>query len=85
MALSLFDILGPFLMRVGRIDAKADDLAVSLFELGFEPRGFAKLGGADGRKILWMRKQNCPLVSHPFVEVDWAFSGFSREVWCGVS
>ena len=53
-ALSFLDVLGPCDVVFERIDRKADDLAVALFELLLEFGDRAQFGGADRREILGM-------------------------------
>src|SRR5262249_25131929 len=59
---------------------QSDDLSVALLELGLKPRHVAELGGAHGRKIFRVGKENCPAVANPFVEADWAFGAFGSEI-----
>jgi hypothetical protein len=79
-ALRLFDIGGPLAVAAHRIDAEADDLGVALGEFRLQPRHVTELGGADGREVFGMRKQNRPAVADPFVKVDRALRGFGGEI-----
>src|SRR6516165_3929790 len=80
MALGFLDILGPARMVTDRIDAEADDLAVTLVELRLQPCHIAELGRADRREILRMREQDRPSVADPLMKVDFPFRGLGGEV-----
>ena len=71
-------------MAVDRIDAQSDELGVALGELGLDLGHVAKLGGADGREVLRMGKQDRPLVADPFMEIDRSLRRLSLEVGRGV-
>src|SRR2546428_2040823 len=78
--LRLLDVLDPGLVIAHGIDAESDDLGVPLVELGLETGHVAELSGANGREVLRMREEDCPLVADPFVEVDLPLRGLSGEI-----
>jgi hypothetical protein len=80
--LSHFDIDYPFAVVGNRVDAQADNLAVALSKLGFEPGHASQLGRAHGCEVSGMRKQDCPPIADPFVKANNAPSGLGRKVWC---
>jgi hypothetical protein len=63
-----------------RVDAQPDNLAVPLCEFGLQPSHVAQFGGANGSKVIRVRKQDCPTIAEPFVEVDGALGGFRRKI-----
>jgi hypothetical protein len=83
-ALGLFDVGLPLAVLRDGVDAQADDLCVALGEFRLQLGHGAEFGGADGREIFGMRKQNRPAVADPFVEVNLALRGFGGEVGCNV-
>ena len=62
------------------IDAQADDLRVALGEFRLQALPCAEFGGADGREVLGVRKQDGPAVADPFVKVNCALRGFGGEI-----
>jgi hypothetical protein len=74
-----FDFLRPIPMVGERVDAEPDGPDVMLVEGGFEPRHFAEFGRAYRRKNLWMRKQDCPAIADPLVEIDRTFGRILNE------
>jgi len=67
-------------MGLTRIDAQADELCAALGELGLDLGHVAELGRADRSEILWVGKQDSPLVADPVVKADLALCGFGREI-----
>jgi hypothetical protein len=63
-------------------DAQSDDFAVAFLEFRFQPCHVAKFGRANRREILWMREQDCPAITNPFMKIDGSFRGLSGEVGC---
>jgi PAS domain S-box-containing protein len=78
--LGLLDVFGPALVRVDRVDAQADQFAVSLRELGLDLRHVAQFGGAHRREVFRVREQDRPTVADPLVEVDRPLRGRGGEV-----
>ena len=84
MALSFFDINRPFAVTRNRVNAQSYNFGVSLGKFGLEAGHVAEFGGADGREIFWMGKQNCIAISDPLVKADRALGSFSSKVWCNI-
>src|SRR5580693_4961522 len=80
VALSLFYVHCPLSVTAYRVDAQPDNLAVSLREFRLQPGHVAEFGGANGSKVFWVRKQDRPSVSDPFVEVDGPLCGLSGKI-----
>src|SRR5262249_3528325 len=80
-ALRLLDVLGPFLVRVDRVDAQTEDLDASLLEFWFELGHIAQLRGANWSEVLRVREKDGPTVADPFVEAfDRAFGSLRAEI-----
>ena len=77
----LIDILDPSSVRVNGVGGETDQLDTTLGELWLELGESSKLGGADWSVILWVREKDSPFVANELVEVNWAVSGISLEVW----
>ena len=56
------------------------NLHVALGKFRLQARHGAQFGGADGREVFGMRKQNCPAVADPVVKVDRSLRGFGGEI-----
>ncbi len=72
-------------MIAGRIDRQSHDLHISAIKLRFDFRHVTKLGRADGREVLRVRKQNGPRIADPIMEPDPSFTGFCFEIRCCIS
>ena len=70
----------PALVRVERVDRKADHLRVALVELALQAGDLAELGRADRREVLRVREEDSPSVAQPLVEVDRAVGGLGGEI-----
>jgi hypothetical protein len=64
------------------INAQSDDFAVAFLEFRFQPCHVAKFGRTNWREILWMREQDRPAITNPFMKIDGSFCGLSGEVGC---
>jgi hypothetical protein len=80
VALSLFDVCCPPSVTAYRVDAQPDNLAVSLCEFGLQAGHVAEFGGANGSKVLRMRKQDGPAIADPFVEGYGTLGRLRREI-----
>jgi len=80
-ARDLIDILDPSSVRLDGVGGQTDQLDATLGELRLKLCESAELGGADGGVIFRVREENDPFVANELMEVDWAGSGLSLEVW----
>ena len=78
--LSLFYVHCPLSVTAYRVNAQPDNLAVPLCEFGLQPGHVAEFGGANGSKVLRVRKQDRPAIADPFVEGYGAFGGLRRKI-----
>src|SRR3954452_4703319 len=67
-------------MRVERVNTQSDDLDITFFEFWFQLCRVAKLGCANRRVILWVRKQNTPAVAKPIMKFDLALGCLSCKI-----
>jgi hypothetical protein len=81
-ARDLIDVLDPSSVRLDGVGRQTDQLDATLGELRLKLCESAELGGANGSVILGVGEENDPVVADELVEVDWAGSGISLEVWC---
>jgi hypothetical protein len=72
-------------VRLDGVGRETDQLDTTLGEFRLELCECAELGGADGRVVFRVGEEDDPVVANEFVEVDWALSGLSLEVWRGGS
>ena len=84
VTLRLLDIGCPPAVIGYRVDAQSNDLCISFGELGLKAGHVAEFGGADGREVFGVRKEDRPAVTDPLVEVDLALCGLGGEVRCFV-
>jgi hypothetical protein len=71
-------------MAFDRIDAETDDLCPAIGKLLFQASDSAKLCSADGCKVFGVRKEDCPIIPNPLVEVNRSLCGFSGEIWSDI-
>src|SRR5206468_12644297 len=76
------DVLEPPQVILNWVHGQADNLHSALVELWPDRREIAKLGGADWREILWVRKKHSPAVVEPIVEANPTFGGVGHKVRC---
>jgi len=77
---NLVNIADPALVAVDRVSRQADELDAALGELGLELGKGAELGGADGRVVLRVGKEDDPAIADELVEVNGALCGLGLEV-----
>ena len=53
-------------------------------KLLFQASDSAKLCGADGGKVFRVRKEDCPIVPNPLVELNRSLCGFGGEIWSDI-
>jgi len=76
----LINVLDPSTVALDGVGGKANELNTTLGELGLEFCKGTKLGGADRGVVLWVRKEDDPVVANKLVKVDGASGGFGVEV-----
>ena len=76
----LLDIGEPIAIILTAVDRQAENLGVALGKFLAEPGHVTKLGRANRSESLGMRKEDCPAVTHPIMEVNAALCGLSDEV-----
>jgi hypothetical protein len=74
------DVLGPFRVRVHRIDGESDRLHPASIKLRLEPGHVPELGRADRREIAGMGEEDRQRLADPVVEAEGALRALGREV-----
>src|SRR5207244_12060981 len=83
--LRLLAVLRPARVPVHALRGQTDDLHVALVELRLELRHVAEFGRTDRSEVLWVREQDAPRVTEPFVKADLPLCGLGLEIWCGAA
>src|SRR6185295_12328995 len=78
--LRLLDVARPSLVRLHRVDAEADDLRVSLVELGLEAGHLAQLRRAHRSEILRVGEQHAPGPAERLVKADRTLGRLNVEI-----